>query len=312
MRIAYLIAAMLAVVLAFPALAGEREILIWPGKAPGSESWTHQEIEYTEADAADPSHTPWKKVRNVVTPTLTVFRPTGSKANGTAVIIAPGGGFHSLSWESDGAEVARWLTERGVTAFILKYRVVHTPEDPEAYRQFRAASTPKIVAALKAGGVDWEEQIGPVHSMCSADGRQAVKVVRAHAADWNISPDRIGIIGFSAGGAPVMGAAMDPEANGRPNFAASIYGVGKVSQPIPSGAPPLFIVATADDLVAAEPSARLYMDWHKAGHSAELHVFATGGHGFALKKQGLPSDHWIDLFDNWLDSQGFLKKPSQP
>jgi acetyl esterase/lipase len=152
-----------------------------------------------------------------------------------------------------------------------------------------------------------EEMLG-VYKLASEDGRQAVKVVREHAADWGIKPDRIGIMGFSAGGMVTTAVATQYEEAGRPNFAAPIYGPGYDSAKVPSDAPPLFICCASDDgLVPPKENIRLYSEWKAAGKSAELHIYAIGGHGFGMRKQGLLSDAWIDRFGDWLGQQGLLK-----
>ena len=137
----------------------------------------------------------------------------------------------------------------------------------------------------------------------SADGRAAVKLLRSRAAEWNLDPHRIGILGFSAGGGVATGTATEYEAAERPDFAALIYGAG-TPRTIPADAPPLFILAAADDpVVPATRSKELFSRWRAAGHSAELHLYATGGHGFGMLEQGLPSDRWIEVFHAWLSEQ---------
>src|SRR5262249_7113178 len=129
----------------------------------------------------------------------------------------------------------------------------------------------------------------------------AVKVVRSHAGNWGIKPDRIGIIGFSAGGMVTTAVATEYDAESRPNFAAPIYGPGFGSVKVPRDAPPLFILCAGDDpLVPAADSVRLYSEWKAAGKSAELHIYAKGSHGFGMRKQGLPIDTWADRYVDWL------------
>ncbi len=144
--------------------------------------------------------------------------------------------------------------------------------------------------------------------LADEDGRQAIRFVRRHAAEWSIDSKRIGIVGFSAGGGVVMGTVMQHGAESRPDFAAPIYAAYQNATPVPSDAPPLFIaIADDDQLIAPVTSARLYEAWHSAGKPAELHVFRKGGHGFGMKKQNLPSDAWIDMFQNWLEFGGYMK-----
>src|SRR4051795_1339303 len=144
-------------------------------------------------------------------------------------------------------------------------------------------------------------------TLAEEDGRQAIRYVRQHAAEWSLDPHRIGIAGFSAGGGVVMGPVMRHDPASRPDFAAPIYPAYRSATPVPSDAPPLFIVIADDDkLISPNSSARLYMAWHSAGHPAELHIFRQGNHGFGMKKQNTPSDRWIDLFYGWMQSSGFL------
>jgi acetyl esterase/lipase len=261
-------------------------IPVWPGIAPGSETWTQKEVDYTIGSEHK------QMVRNVTRPTLTLYLPDPAKANGTAIIIAPGGGFRFLSWQNEGTAVAEWLAERGVTAFVLKYRLRDTGESQEDFEKGKkpAATTQPDIAAL-----------------ASADGRQAMKLVRQRAAEWKIAPDRIGFMGFSAGGAVTMGVVMHYDADSRPNFAAPIYGANAEGA-IPEDAPPLFILCAADDKGAMPGSVKTFSDWKAAGHSAELHIYSKGGHGFGMSQRGLPVDHWIDRLGDWLD---VLMKPGK-
>ncbi len=248
-------------------------------------------------------------VRNVVTPTLTMFKPEGA-ANGASVIVAPGGAFRFLMVDYEGSDVARWLAHHGITAFVLKYRVMHTPE--------KDSDMPAFLQDLnkRLSGRDVKSDKPPVgdqategaRTLGEEDGRQAIRYVRRHAAEWSLDPHRIGIMGFSAGGGVVMGPVMQHDVESRPDFAAPIYGAYRAATPVPEDAPPLFIViADNDPLISPNSSARLYEEWHKAGKPAELHIFQKGGHGFGMKKLNIPTDNWIDLFHGWLDVSGFLK-----
>ncbi len=280
-------------------------IPLWPDSAPGSEDWSQQEQEtYLPLPSAVPqTYLPLpfgvKVVRNIARPTLTAYLPDPSAATGTAVIVCPGGAFHYLSIESEGTTVARWLCARGVAAFVLKYRVLQTEareEDLIKQLQERFTNLMKLMELM--------QQIEP---LAIADGQQALKVVRQRAAQWAIAPERIGILGFSSGGVVTTGAAMHYDEESRPNFAAPIYpafsGRGIA---VPTDAPPLFLLAANDDPMGAGVSLPLYSAWRDADHTVELHLYAQGGHGFGMKKQELPSDHWIERFGEWLQDQGFL------
>jgi acetyl esterase/lipase len=294
---------LLAGVLCAPAAAQQPVIPVWPGAAPGSEEWAQKEVEYLSSGKQ-------KMVRNVVRPTLTAYLPDRSKANGTAVIVCPGGGFHFLSWESEGTKVAEWLQERGVAAFVLKYRLLNTGATEEEYQKKVAELFRSIDQRMK-GAESTPRPPDPerarIVTLAAADGRQAMKVVRQRAAEWGIAPDRIGILGFSAGAAVTMGVVMDHDAESRPAFAAPIYGGSAGNGAVPADAPPLFVLVAHDDALAAGSSVKLYSDWKAAGKSAELHIYSKGGHGFGMNKRGLPVDHWIERFGDWLDTQGLLK-----
>lgn len=267
---------------------------IYPGKAPGSEKWDWSEAE-THSDL-------WQTrvVYNVSTPTLTAYLPV-RYANGTAVIICPGGAFHALSIDSEGIEVAKWLNSKGVAAFVLKYRLVKSEtSDPV-----------KEVSAKMASGMKFDEDSERVIPLAISDGLQAVRYLRQHAAEFNLDPERIGIMGFSAGGTVAAGVVLEGKGETRPNFVAPVYAYLPPSMrdpKVPENAPPMFItVASDDELGLASHSVTLYNKWLEGGKSAEMHVFAKGGHGFGMRKQYLPSDSWIQRYGDWLESQGLLR-----
>ena len=259
--------------------ADSQVVNIWPGVAPGSENWTQKER------TAD--NTPiGTVVFNVVTPTLTAYLPDRSKATGTGIIVAPGGAFVALAIDLEGNNVARWLQERGIAAFVLKYRIMEK-------RQEGIPSGMNLDEAGKYG---------------IADGIQALKVVRQHAAEWGLAPDRIGFMGFSAGAMVTSGALLQKEVVARPNFAAMIYGgpFGEMP-PIPANLPPMFLAWAQDDPLVLEPIVKFYSALKSAGHKPEVHIFSAGGHGFGMRKQNTSSDHWIETFYYWLVAQGFIK-----
>lgn len=294
----------LLLMLSISARSQQTVIPIWPSVATGSESWTQKEVEYLDGGKR-------RMVRNVVTPTLTAFLPDKSKANGTAIVICPGGGFHFHSWDSEGVEVAKWLRDRGVTAFVLKYRLLNTGATEAEFQQktarlFGRTTSP---AGVKYPPPTPEEETEHrnIPLLAAADGRQAMKIVRQRAAEWGIAPDRIGIIGFSAGAAVTMGVVMDHNSESLPNFAAPIYGGSTGNAAIPADAPPLFILVANDD-GASVGSLKLSSEWKAAGKNAELHIYSKGGHGFGMNKRGLPVDSWIERFGDWLAVQGLMKR----
>jgi len=258
--------------------AHAQTVNVWPGAAPGSERWTQKEraIENTPVGTV---------IFNVVTPTLTAYLPERSKATGTGVIIAPGGAFVALAIDLEGTTVARSLQERGVAAFVLKYRIVERGGDGIPQMDMDTAGRYGI-----------------------ADGLQAIKVVRQHATAWGVSPDRIGFMGFSAGAMVTSGTVLQPDSGARPSFAAMIYGGPFGVMPaIPAKLPPLFLVWAQDDPVARDLIVKFHDALEHAGQRPEVHIYSAGGHGFGLKKQGTTSDHWIDDFYNWLNAQGLTK-----
>lgn len=256
--------------------AATQTLPIWPGVAPGSESWTQKERVL--------DHTPiGTVVLNVVTPTLTAYLPERRKATGTGVIVAPGGYCVAVAMGLEGNDVARWLNDRGIAAFVLKYRVIEKKQE----------GIPDI-------DMDQACKYG------IADGIQALKVVRQHAADWGVAPGRIGFMGFSAGGMVASGALLQQNAAARPSFAALIYGAPFGVMPaVPSALPPVFMAWAQDDPIALGAVVKFYDELRAAHDRTEAHIFTAGGHGFGLKKQGKSSDHWIDEFYYWLQAQGF-------
>ncbi|HZQ50825.1 MAG TPA: alpha/beta hydrolase [Bryobacteraceae bacterium] len=244
----------------------------------------------------------WKTevVANVTKPSLTVYQPLPWTANGTAAVICPGGGFMALSINSEGIDVAEWLAARGVTAFVLKYRLAHTGEDATAEFQQMWKDKEKF-----------REMLAGTVPLSIGDGLEAVAYVREHASDWKVSPEKVGIVGFSAGGTVAAAAALRYSPESRPAFAAPIYAAASIlkDRPVPADAPPLFLAAAQDDqLGLAGDSVALYEKWTAAHKPAELHMYTKGGHGFGMRKQGLPSDEWIERFWDWMQMDGMGKK----
>ena len=261
-----------ASMIAAGAARAQARVKIWPGVAPGSEHWTQKERTFTDTPVGT-------VIQNVVTPTLTAYLPAKGRATGAGIVIAPGGGFVALAIDLEANQLARWLQQRGVAAFVLKYRTVE-----------------KKVDGIPAMDMDTAGRYG------IADGIQALKVVRAHAADWNVSPHRVGIIGFSAGGMVASAAALQPDVAARPDFAALIYGAPFGKMPaIPARLPPMFMAWARDDAVALRPVVRFRDALVAAGQQPEVHEYDKGGHGFGMKKQGTTSDRWLDDFWRWLE-----------
>lgn len=275
-----LIAAMAAL-----SAAGQSQVVpLYSGPAPGSESWNWSETE-------EPSKDGIRRLANITRPTLTVYLPDKAKATGTGVIVCPGGGFRILAIAHEGDEVARWLNSHGVAAFVLRYRVMRTGDAGE---KDKAEMTRRREEAMRLG---------------LADGLEAVKLVRRRAAEWGVRPNRIGILGFSAGGYVTARVALDGRGESRPDFAAPVYAYTAGSLTPPAGAPPLFLVHATDDkgVPPEKHSLPLYMEWKNAGAPVELHVYSRGGHGFGMNKKGLPVDSWPDRLHEWMHAQGLLR-----
>ncbi len=281
---------------------------IWPGSGvpPGSEKWTWHE----QSIQLPGNKVPNRLVRNVVIPTLTVYKPDTATANRTALIIAPGGAFNFLMMDNEGYDFAHWLAERGIIAFVLRYRVAHTPENGAEFGTFMQnllKVLPHPAQTTEGPPMDGDNGPGSIRSMTEEDGRQAIRFVRHHASEWGFDPNRIGIAGFSAGGGIAVETAVNHDAQSRPDFVGGIYPGYRIPIAVPTDAPQIFIASTDDDkFVAPISGARLYEAWHKAGKSAELHIFAKGEHGFGMNQQNLPSDAWLGLFESWLFVQGYL------
>jgi acetyl esterase/lipase len=152
-----------------------------------------------------------------------------------------------------------------------------------------------------------DPDVARVIELAKDDGRRAIKYVRANASKYKINPDRIGLMGFSAGGILAIGVALHHDAESRPDFIAPIYGISLDSLIVPTDAAPIFYACAADDEFVALQAAKLFTAWKSAEKSIEFHVYSKGGHGFGMRKQGLPVDNWIEQFKQWLNVQGFLK-----
>jgi acetyl esterase/lipase len=274
--------------------AAPKVINIWPGVAPGSEQWKQKESTIHMG--------PMESIVNVTTPTLTVYLPDPAKATGTAVIIAPGGGFLFLG--TDTHEVAEWLAARGIAGFVLKYRTA--PLEGETEAQLGQAGGARFGAQVRNYALIAEDG-----KYALDDGIQAIKVVRAHAAEWGVSPDRVVFMGFSAGGMITEYTAIQSDVSARPNYAAPIYGAYfPAVPPIPKGVPPFFMEMAEDDNLAGPQIIKFYDALKAAGYKPEFHLYEHGGHGWTMRKQGTTSDHWLEEFYWWLEAHG-LTKPSK-
>jgi acetyl esterase/lipase len=281
------------------------DLEVWPGKVPdetdkiGAERFRmspaldRKQVEVTE---------PTRMITDVTKPSITIYRPAKEKDTGTAVLICPGGGYWNLYWQLEGEEVAAWLNSIGATGIILKYRVPRRPDEPQG-----------------------EPARRPLQ-----DAQRAVSLVRSKAAEWGINPERIGIVGFSAGGHLAIATATSFEKRTyepvddvdkiscRPDFAIPVYsGYLKPKDKdelapgihIPFGTPPVFLVHGGDDIVSPpEHSVLMYLALKRAGIPAELHVYASTTHDFGVRTNDRPYSKWTESCASWLRDQGFLPR----
>ena len=230
--------------------------------------------------------------QNISIPTIQVFLPRGNLNTKTAMIICPGGGMRANAIHHEGFDVAKALNKKGIAAFVLKYRLV------------------PIHLIGKNEGLDHpyskeKKQLAYGH----LDALNAIAHVRENALKYEINPDKIGIMGFSAGGAVTMEATYKSSEKNRPNFIAPIYPWMKIvdDQEPPAYGPPIFIVCTTEDaLKLAIPSAEIYTDWAEKNYISELHLYHHGKHGFGMRKTNYPVDNWFDNMVDWIDAIGML------
>ncbi len=236
----------------------------------------------------------WRTARNVTQPALYPVTPPAGKANGTAVIIAPGGAFLTLAFDTEGMEIAKSLSARGITCFVLTYRVDATPRDTDGLARAIGERMGKAPPKMTHGQIE-----APAESLAQADGLAAMAYVRSHAAEYGIDPHKIGFMGFSAGGMTTTNVATAYAPDTRPDFIGVIYGAMN-ERPLPADAPPAFIALAADDQLLGYASVPMFDAWRAAGKDVELHIYAHGGHGFGMRKVGTSADHWIDDYYTWM------------
>jgi acetyl esterase/lipase len=311
MRFASTIALIISFSTVWPAFGADHPLVVelWPGKVPDetgnigpektrlSPKLDRKQVEVTE---------PTTLVTNVSKPSLTIYRPAKEKDTGTAVVICPGGGYWNLYWRLEGEEVAAWLNSLGVTGIILKYRVPRRPDEPQG-----------------------EPARRPLQ-----DAQRSIRLVRSKAKEWSIAPERIGMIGFSAGGHLAAATAtsfsqrtyppMDDldKLSCRPDFAMVVYpGYLKAKDQeelaaglrIPAGTPPMFLVHGGNDIISSpEHSIVLYLALKRAGIPAELHIYTGAAHDFGVRPSDHPCATWTQSCANWLRYQGVLSIMAQP
>lgn len=293
--------------ISLPALAEPIRLPLWegrdmPGPAPLVDG---EERDTTDENGMLVAGRRLIRLGHVATPEIEVHLPAADRANGTAVVVCPGGGFHILAWDLEGTEVAQWLNEIGVAAVVLKYRVPTAGHGNE-------------------GDIMPKKALGPV-----VDAQRALSLTRHHSVEWNIDPDRVGILGFSAGGetaalaATAKGNRLYPaedaadEADCGANFAMLIYPGGLAEQDgslkkhvrVDATTPPMFLVHAADDRVTPLASSAMFAALKQAGVDAELHIFDEGGHGYGLRPDTAPVSRWTNAAVDWLRGQDLLARP---
>jgi acetyl esterase/lipase len=273
--------------------AQQMEVRLYNGKAPGSANWTWKEGKNNNNSVKVMT------VYNVVQPTLTTVLPDPAVANGTAIIVCPGGGFHFLAVDHEGTNIANTLAKKGITVFILKYRLVHILSD-NPFDDMLNAEDKKA----------WDDESLPIIPLAIADGRQAIGYVRKHAAEYNIMTERIGIMGFSAGGMVAALTAFDYNAVNRPDFVVPVYADLPAARlgTVLSDAPPLYVACAQDDEFGFTSHAiNMYNKWYASKRPAEMHLYSKGGHGFGVGSASNTTHQWIDGFCEWLITMGLMQ-----
>lgn len=271
---------------------------LWPSQPPGDAA------DLGEEKATKLSDGKTSGLTNISKPTISVYRPDSKIANGAAIVVCPGGGYNMLAWDHEGEQVVEWLNKIGVTAVLLKYRVP------------RREDTPK----------------GQPPKQALMDAQRAIALTRSHASEWGVDPKRVGILGFSAGGHLSAWASTNPDArayeavddadkgNLRPDFAVIIYPGGVVKRGtselspeirVDANTPPMFIEMSNDDPVGPENAVQLYLALKRAKVPAELHIYATGGHGYGMRKSDNPSATWPQRCEEWMRNQKWLTSESE-
>jgi acetyl esterase/lipase len=287
--------------LSMPAVAqAPEEIRLWPGKAPGSETWIVAETTTT-------SPTGDRTIANVSDPAVTVFLPPASLATGTAVVVAPGGALRLLAWDNEGVRVAQWLNSKGIAALVLKYRTLQGGSGGGRGRgalpargNAGAAREELVIRNANANPEPGDPALAEVLRMGVADAQQALRLARRNAAAWRIDPARVGIMGFSAGGGIAVGTALAERSDASPGFLVSVYGPALQDVSVPAHAPPLFIAVGSTHFNVTNGCLALFAAWKAAGKPAEIHVYDQVSAGFGMSTRGLPVDSWKDRLHDWL------------
>lgn len=288
-------------ILSFIMMKAQNQVFkLYEGQPKGSENWNWKEGEtYSRGGSGN------VLLYNVTEPSLTYF-PANADPNvhtSTALIIAPGGGFQVLDWENEGLQLAEYFSRRGIAVFVLKYRLLKTNSNNPFIE------LGKIEHQAQTDKKAMNETFKNIIPLSTADGLNAIEFIRKNKEKFGVDADKIGMIGFSAGGILTLSVAQTAEENNRPNFIAPIYAeYSSVPGKVPSAETPVFVCAATDDTMGfAEESLLIYNAYRKAGHPAELHIYEKGKHGFGGKIQNLTTDTWIERFSDWLRQRGYLK-----
>lgn len=276
------------------AVAEGKPVELFPEGVPSMKGWPG----LVEQQVSEISQYEGEALFNVTVPTLTAFLPEGKRENQTAVLVVPGGGFRQVSIHGEGTRVAHWLAQKGIAAFVLKYRTVQLP-GPHYNLMMRMADFPMEVAAQPA----------------MQDAHAAMAYIRKHAEKFKIDPQKLAAIGFSAGAHVVAHLGLDGDVNKRPALVAPIYGAPFDTR-LPSipekkskaALPPMFLVMSQDDRVVGDDVRRFYQALLAKGYQPEAHFYRDGNHGFGMRVQGTTSDHFMQAFYWWLESFGFTEK----
>ncbi len=277
----------------------QTELPLWPGKAPGSEQWSNPES-ITRSPSGD------RVITNVSEPTLTVFLPEAALATGAAAVIAPGGALRVLGFDNEGVKVAEWLNEHGIAGFVLKYRTLQ--QNPSAPRgplpgMPGPGSAPRqelVIVNGNANPAPDDAALQEVLGLAVADAQAALALVRSRAGEWRVDSNRVGIIGFSAGGGVAVGTALAAQSDASPDFLVSVYGPSLQDVNVPAHAPPLFVAVGATHFNVTNGCLALFAAWKAAGKPAEIHVYDGISTGFGMTKRGHPVDGWTERLHEWL------------
>ncbi len=291
-------------------IKAQQVIPLYEGEIPGNTKEVQDQEKVTYSPSGE-----IMAISNVTIPSVTIYLPDPEIATGTAVVLCPGGGMRMLGWGNDVIKMAKFLNDKGIAAIGLKYRLYSSGMQTLPQRNnpparggmafsYSVTEFDKYVKA-NANPAPGKETTEGVYKAAD-DALEAIRIIRKHAKEWNINPEKIGFLGFSAGGGVAIAAVVrSQDKESMPNFLATAYGPSLIDVIVPANAPGLFICTNADHTNVAAGCLALFLEWKKAGIPAELHIYGNGKGGFGIDKQGQDSDTWSESFITWLASQGF-------